>query len=110
MNGGALPTQDDDDGVCSGDESADLDMPDVANIEVDKDSALAKLLAAASAAGMDTQAVRAELGAHLDKLVSQQWTTVTSKRARKAVTKGTQRPAGSREERRWGRYRNLGCW
>ena len=47
--------------------------------------ALAKLLAAASVAGMDLQAVRAELGAQVSKLVSQQWAIVTSKRARTAA-------------------------
>ena len=66
-------------------DEGDLDMPDVGDIEVEKDSALAKLLAAASVAGMDLQAVRAELGAQVSKLVSQQWTIVTSKRARAAA-------------------------
>ena len=71
--------------MLSEDEGGDMDMPDVGDIEVEKDSALAKLLAAASAAGMDAQAVRAELGAQVSKLASQQWTTVTSKLARKAA-------------------------
>ena len=49
--------------MLSEDEGGDMDMPDVGHIEVEKDSALAKLLAAASVAGMDLQAVRAELAA-----------------------------------------------
>ena len=65
-----------------------MDMPDVGDIEVEKDSALTKLLAAASAAGMDTQAIRAELDAQVSKLASQLWATVASKRARKSA-KGT---------------------
>ena len=46
-----MAKQDDDDGMLSSNESADLDMPDVVDIEADKDRALATLLAAASAAG-----------------------------------------------------------
>ena len=72
----------------SEDEGGDMETPDVGDLQVEKDSALAKLLAAASAAGMDTHAVRAELGAQVSKLVSQHCTTVASKRARTAA-KGT---------------------
>ena len=75
--------------MASGDEGGDTGMPEVGDVELDKDSALEKLLAAVAAAGMDTKAVRAELEAQISKLVSQQWTTAASKRARKAAKEST---------------------
>ena len=74
-----------DEGVLSEGEGGGVDMPDAGDIEVEKDSALAKLLAAAGAAGLATQAVRAGPGAQVSKLASQQWAVVTSKRARAAA-------------------------